>query len=134
MGSMSEPGKLLLLPGGAIALLGLLLVVAWRVLFLGRLAADLTWRRGNASCSVPLASSILLSLLLTLVLNLVPRALRRQGPLTPAPPAPPAPFPQTDGRGGSQSHNGSAFVPELSQIGRTKGARCSSHECDVTSG
>ena len=77
MGSMSELGKLLLLLGGAIALLGLLLVVAGRVPFLGRLPGDLTWRRGNVSCSVPLASSILLSLLLTLALNLVPRALRK---------------------------------------------------------
>jgi len=77
MGSMSEVGKLLLLLGGAIALLGLLLVVAGRVPFLGRLPGDLTWRRGNVSCSVPLASSILLSLLLTLALNLVPRALRK---------------------------------------------------------
>jgi hypothetical protein len=74
---MSEVGKLLLLLGGAIALLGLLLVVAGRVPFLGRLPGDLTWRRGNVSCSVPLASSILLSLLLTLALNLVPRALRK---------------------------------------------------------
>ena len=63
--------------GGLIALVGLALLVLGRVLPLGRLPGDITFRRGNASCYVPIVTSILLSLLLTIVLNLLIRLLGR---------------------------------------------------------
>ena len=79
-------GKMLLVLGGLIVLigLGLLLVgqspcisLRGRVPLLGRLPGDLAFRRGNWSCYVPIVSSILLSLLLTLVLNLLLRLFHR---------------------------------------------------------
>ncbi len=73
----SNMGKSLVVMGGLIALAGLLLLLAGRVPFLGRLPGDITIRRGNVSCHVPIATSILLSLLLTLALNLIARLLHK---------------------------------------------------------
>ena len=70
-------GKMLLVLGGFIALMGLVLLLMGRVPFLGRLPGDITFRRGNVSCFIPIATSILLSLLLTIVLNLLFRLLGR---------------------------------------------------------
>jgi hypothetical protein len=73
----SNAGKVLLLVGGLIALAGLVLLLAGKVPSLGRLPGDITFRRGNVSCYVPIVTSILPSLLLTLVLNLIARLLSR---------------------------------------------------------
>ena len=58
-------GKLLVLVGLAIAAVGLLVMLG--VPF-GRLPGDMTVRRGNFSFYFPLATSIILSILLTLLL------------------------------------------------------------------
>ena len=63
-------GKLLLLIGLAIAGVGLLVMLG--VPF-GRLPGDIAVRRGNFSFYFPLATSIILSLLLTLLFNLFRR-------------------------------------------------------------
>jgi hypothetical protein len=73
----TDLGKMLLVFGGVIVLMGLGLLLLGRIPFLGRLPGDLTLRRGNWSCYVPIVSSILLSLLLTLVLNVLLRLFRR---------------------------------------------------------
>lgn len=71
-------GRILLLIGGAIALLGLLFVIGGRFLpWLGRLPGDIHIQRGNVSCFLPLATSIIVSLLLTIVLNIIIRLLNR---------------------------------------------------------
>lgn len=71
-------GRILLVIGGAIALLGLLLVMGGRFLpWLGRLPGDIHIQRGNVSCFLPLATSIIVSLLLTIVLNIIIRLLNR---------------------------------------------------------
>ena len=62
---MSEIGRLLLVVGGVIVILGLVLSVAGRVPWLGRLPGDVVYRKGNFTLYFPLATSILLSLLLT---------------------------------------------------------------------
>jgi hypothetical protein len=77
MTDFTDFGKMLLLLGGFIALMGLVLLLMGRVPFLGRLPGDITFRRGNVSCFIPIATSILLSLLLTIVLNLLFRLLGR---------------------------------------------------------
>jgi hypothetical protein len=66
---MGGLGRLLLVVGGLIALAGLVLVL-WPDLPLGRLPGDLRFRIGGATVFIPLATSILVSLLLTLLLNL----------------------------------------------------------------
>jgi hypothetical protein len=70
-------GKLLIFAGGAVLLLGLLFLLIGRTGFLGRLPGDFTFTNGNFTCVVPLASMLLLSLLLTLVINVVLRLLNR---------------------------------------------------------
>lgn len=66
---MNDLGKLLILLGGALILGGILLVLFGRVhLPLGRLPGDIVYRGKNTTFYFPLATSILLSVLLTLVL------------------------------------------------------------------
>jgi len=66
-------GKLLLIGGLALAGVGLLLVLAGRIPLLGRLPGDVLIQRGNFTFYFPLVTSLLLSVLLTVVLNLLAR-------------------------------------------------------------
>lgn len=66
----SELGRWLVLLGAGIALFGLLIMLAGRIGF-GGLPGDIVVRRGNFTFFFPLASSLVLSLLLTIVLNLL---------------------------------------------------------------
>jgi hypothetical protein len=70
---MSDIGRLLLVLGGVLVVLGLVLTFAGRVPWLGRLPGDVVYRRGNVTFYFPLATSIILSLLLTLILWLFRR-------------------------------------------------------------
>jgi hypothetical protein len=64
----------LVIAGAALAGAGVLIWLSGRLgLPLGRLPGDLRFEAGGATCFVPLAASILLSLLLTLILNLIAR-------------------------------------------------------------
>ena len=58
-------GRILVLIGFAIAGLGLLIMIG---VPLGRLPGDVAIRRGNFSFYFPLATSIILSIILTLIL------------------------------------------------------------------
>ncbi len=77
MPELQDVGKLLLLLGGAILLLGLILTLGGKVPWLGRLPGDIRIERGSFSCFIPIATSLLLSLLLTVLLNVVIRLLNR---------------------------------------------------------
>ena len=70
-------GRILVLVGLVTAALGLVLALADRVPFLGRLPGDISIGGDGWAIYVPIATSIVLSLLLTLALNLVAAALRR---------------------------------------------------------
>lgn len=70
---MDSLGKMLILFGVVLALLGGLLLVAGKIPFLGRLPGDIVIRRENWSVYFPLTSSILISILLTLLLSLFSR-------------------------------------------------------------
>jgi hypothetical protein len=63
-------GKLLVIVGLIIVGIGLLMMMG---LPLGRLPGDIAWRRGNATFYFPLATSIILSILLSLVLYILNR-------------------------------------------------------------
>ncbi|HEY7412437.1 MAG TPA: DUF2905 domain-containing protein [Vicinamibacteria bacterium] len=65
---MPEIGRVLLVLGLAIAALGLVLTLGGRVPWLGRLPGDLVLRRGSFTAYVPLATCLLLSAVLSLVL------------------------------------------------------------------
>jgi len=70
---MPELGRMLIVMGVVIALLGVVLLFADRVPGLGRLPGDIHVERGNWSLYFPLGTSIVLSVLLTLVLWLINR-------------------------------------------------------------
>ena len=63
-------GKALVIIGILIAGVGLLMMMGVPI---GRLPGDITYRRGNTTVYVPLASSILASIILTLLLSLLRR-------------------------------------------------------------
>jgi len=78
MPDLQATGRMLLLLGGFLAIVGLALMAGGRFFpWLGRLPGDIHIQRGNVSCFFPLATSILLSILLTVVLNLLIRFLNR---------------------------------------------------------
>ena len=62
---MSDLGKLLIALGGLIVLVGVVLVLFDRIPGVGRLPGDIVVRRGNFTFYFPLATSLILSLLLT---------------------------------------------------------------------
>ena len=68
---LAQIGRVLVLIGAVVLGLGLVLVVADRVPFIGRLPGDITIRGDGWTVYAPLATSIVLSVLLTAVLGLV---------------------------------------------------------------
>jgi len=70
---MMEMGKLLIVFGILLIAVGLLLVLGVRLSFLGRLPGDIHIERGSWSFYFPIATSIVLSIILTLLLNLFSR-------------------------------------------------------------
>lgn len=69
---MSDLGKLLMVFGAVLLLAGLLLTFAGRMnLPLGRLPGDIVYRGKNTVFYFPLATSILISIVLSLVFYLV---------------------------------------------------------------
>jgi hypothetical protein len=69
---MAPLGRLLILAGIVLVVLGLVLVLADSAGFLrlGRLPGDIVYKRGGFSFYFPIVTSILLSILLTLLLYL----------------------------------------------------------------
>lgn len=65
--------KLLILFGIVLAVLGGLLLMVGKIPFIGRLPGDFYIQRENFTLYVPLASSILISILLTLIFSLFSR-------------------------------------------------------------
>ncbi len=67
------------------AVLGLVLLILAGILFLvgrlelplGKLPGDFVFRRGNFTCAVPLVSSLVFSILITLILNLLLAVFRK---------------------------------------------------------
>ena len=77
MDGMETLGRMLLIMGGLIALLGVIFLLGGKMPWFGRLPGDIRIERGNASCVFPIATSLLLSLVLTIFLNLIARLLRK---------------------------------------------------------
>lgn len=64
-------GKWLVVAGIGLAAFGSLLWLLGSLTGVGKLPGDLVWRRGGVTIYFPLATSIILSLLLTLIVNLI---------------------------------------------------------------
>lgn len=73
---MTDIARMLMILGGSIFLLGLVLSVAGRLPWLGNLPGDIVVKRDNFTLFAPLGTMIVLSVLLTLVLNIVARFFR----------------------------------------------------------
>lgn len=65
---MGQLGRSLLLIGGLLVVAGALLMLGER-LGLGRLPGDLVWRRKNTTVYFPIVTSVVVSLVLTVVVN-----------------------------------------------------------------
>ena len=73
MPPLPQMGKFLLIIGIGLTLLGLILLFSGKVSWLGRLPGDLYFKGKNISFYFPLATSFLISLILTLILWLIGR-------------------------------------------------------------
>ena len=67
---MPDTGKLLIIVGALIVLVGLALTIGPRLPFLGRLPGDIAVDRGNVHFYFPIVTCLILSVILTVVLNL----------------------------------------------------------------
>jgi membrane protein implicated in regulation of membrane protease activity len=65
---MAQLGKMLLLGGLVLAATGIVLIVGER-LGLGRLPGDLVWKRRNTTVYFPWVTSLIVSVILTVLLN-----------------------------------------------------------------
>lgn len=74
---MSDIGRTLLVLGGAIFVIGLILTLAGNLPFLGKLPGDLSFDWGGVKVYMPVATMILLSIALTVILNLFTGGFRR---------------------------------------------------------
>ncbi|MGI6648003.1 MAG: DUF2905 domain-containing protein [Bacillota bacterium] len=70
MGDPNQLARLLIFLGLGVAGLGLLILIVGKVFPLGRLPGDIYYSRGNFSVYFPLATMLILSLLLTIAVNL----------------------------------------------------------------
>jgi hypothetical protein len=77
MNLLDALGRMILAIGGLLVALGLVLLVLSRVPFAGRLPGDLHLRWGSVSCYFPLVTGILVSIVATLILNLLIWLLRK---------------------------------------------------------
>jgi len=67
---VADAGKLLILIGGVIVVIGLFLTLGVRIPFLGKLPGDISVDRGNVHFYFPVVTGLVLSIVLTLLLNL----------------------------------------------------------------
>ncbi len=67
---MSDLGRFLIIAGVVLVAVGVVLLLAPKIPWLGRLPGDITYRRGNFTFYFPLGTCILISVILTLILYL----------------------------------------------------------------
>ena len=63
-------GKALIIFGAAIIILGVILLFFDRIPFLGKLPGDISFRSGNTRIYLPIVTCMIISVLLTIILNL----------------------------------------------------------------
>ncbi|UCE25938.1 MAG: DUF2905 domain-containing protein [Candidatus Zixiibacteriota bacterium] len=70
---MPQMGKMLIIFGAMIVLLGLVLLLVDKIPFVGKLPGDISFKTGNTRVYIPIATCLILSALLTIILNLIGR-------------------------------------------------------------
>lgn len=73
---MSDMGRMMMFIGASIFVIGLLITFAGRLPWFGQLPGDIVVDRGNVKIFAPIASMIIISIVLTVILNLVARLFR----------------------------------------------------------
>ena len=69
-----EPiGRLLIVGGIVLAIVGVVLVLAPNIPFLGRLPGDIRFESENVRVFIPIGTMILVSIILTILLNVIGR-------------------------------------------------------------
>ena len=68
---MYDMGKILIYIGIALVIIGLLIHFGGKLLPLGKLPFDFKWESSNASVYFPFGSCILISIILTIILNIL---------------------------------------------------------------
>ena len=68
---MVDLGRLLILLGFIVVALGIVILLAGRLPFIGHLPGDILIRRGGGSFYFPIVTCLLLSIALTVVLNVL---------------------------------------------------------------
>jgi len=72
----SDLGKILVAVGIVVLIAGVLLLLWPHIPLLGHLPGDLSFSKGNTRVFIPIATSIVISLILTVVINVVLRLFR----------------------------------------------------------
>jgi hypothetical protein len=75
---LDNVGRLLVVVGLVVVAAGLLFMVADRVPFLGRLPGDLHWERDGVQVYAPLATGLVISVVISVLLTLVTNVLNRR--------------------------------------------------------
>ena len=75
--SFAELGKWLVIAGLGLALLGGVMWLLGRIPFFGNLPGDIRVQTQNFSCFLPIVSMIVLSILATIVLNVIIRIVNK---------------------------------------------------------
>jgi hypothetical protein len=70
---LTPVGRTLLVIGLIVAAVGLLLVLAPRIPFIGRLPGDIRFERDGVVVFIPLGTMLVVSVILTLILNVIGR-------------------------------------------------------------
>ena len=70
---MSDLGRLLIVAGVILVIVGAVFLLAPKLPWLGRLPGDITYQRGNFSFYLPLGTCILISIILTVIFWLLRR-------------------------------------------------------------
>jgi hypothetical protein len=74
---MVDMGRVLVAVGGGIIIAGLLVMAAGRLPLLGQLPGDILVRRGRGALYFPLVTCLVLSVVLTILLNVAGALFRR---------------------------------------------------------
>ena len=70
MNPLSEIGKFLIAAGLLMAVAGIIMILLPKLPFIGRLPGDILIKRGNFTFYFPVATSIILSIVLTIIFSI----------------------------------------------------------------
>ena len=74
--NLSQVGKILMVTGGIVVLAGVIVFLAGKTRLLGKLPGDILIHRGNFTFYFPWVTFLVLSVLLTILVNVAIRLLR----------------------------------------------------------